>query len=251
MTRPLAVSLLVCGLLCATPALSSADTITFNNSSLHPGGTVTLGSTVSYQTAVIDAVARFAPLAGFNITGNCGPTGQTVYGCLTVTTGTFAGVDSSSAANDYLYSGANSTVTITGGIAALGLANNTVLFTASFDPTMNVILQFEDICVSAPTQCIGSLTGTLSPGFINPVLAAALFVNPNSLGGNDQNLFMTFSGLSLPSSGAPTGSALGNTNQIQVVTPGSAPLVPEPGTLVLFGTGLVLVARFARRRQHA
>ena len=47
MTRSLAVSILACGLLCANATPSSADTRTFNNSALHPGGTMTVGTTVS------------------------------------------------------------------------------------------------------------------------------------------------------------------------------------------------------------
>jgi hypothetical protein len=249
MTRRLAVSLLVGGLMCATPALSYADTITFDNSALHPGGTMTIGSTVTLTQAVIDAVARALPFAGFQITGAC----DGGFGCLTVTTGTFVGPNTSTASNDYIYSGVGSSITITGSIAALGL-NNVALFVSAFDPTSNVVLLFEDVCVTSPTQCIGSLTGTLTQGLINPVLAAALGVNPNSLGGNDQNLFMQFQGLSLPTGAAPSGTAMGNTNQLQVITPaasGQQNAVPEPGTLILFGTGLVMTARFARRRLRA
>src|SRR5215211_948907 len=95
----LRVSIAVAFLLTVGAARSAADTITFNNSSLHPDGVLTIGNTVSLSFGVIDAVARIAPLAGFNVSGSCGPTGQVIYGCLTLTTGTFVGPVTTTAAN--------------------------------------------------------------------------------------------------------------------------------------------------------
>jgi PEP-CTERM motif-containing protein len=228
-------------------ANSAADTITFNNSSLHPDGTFTIGNTVSLSNGVIDSVARILPTAGFNITGPCGQAPTATFGCLNLTTGAFVGPITSTTANDYAYMGTGSTITVTGGIAALALPNTTVLWTGSFDANNNVILQFDDDCISTPTQCTGSLTGTLALGSINPILAAALGVNPNSIGGNDQSLFVNFTGISLPVSGSPTGAGLGNTNQLQVVTPAITTSVPEPGSMFLLGSGLLMLARFVRR----
>ncbi len=236
---PLAVGLgLTIGVTAAT-----ADTITFDNSSLHPDGSFSIGTTVSLNNGVVDAVAHDVPLFGFNVTGTCGTAGT--FGCLNLTTGTFLGPVLATTANDFAYNGGGS-VTVTGGIASLSLPDNTVLFSGSFDPTANVILQFDDDCVTTPAQCTGSLTGTLAPGTFNPVLAAAFGVNPNSLGGDDQSLFLSFAGLSMPLAGEPVGTAGGNTNQLEVVTPGVA-AVPEPTTMVLMGSGLLVLARGLRR----
>ena len=227
---------------------SAADTITFNNSSLHPDGTFTIGNTVSLNNGVIDTVARILPTAGFNITGPCGQAPTNTFGCLNLSTGAFVGPITTTTANDYAYMGTGSTITVTGAIAALSLPANTVLWSGSFDANNNVILQFDDDCISTPMQCTGSLTGTIALGTINPILAAALGVNPNSTGGNEQSLFVGFQGISMPAPGAaPSGTATGNTNQLQVVTPAVTTTVPEPGSMFLLGSGLLMLARFVRR----
>jgi len=259
MKKPL-VSALLSGaiLLTVGTANSWADTITFNNTSLHPDGTMTVGANVTLSSGVIDSVARVLPLAGFNISGTCGPLGNQNFGCINLSTGTFIGPDASTAANDYDYNGGG-LITITGGISSgtLNLPNGTVLWTGAFDPNANVILQFDDDCQVVPppgtvVQCTGSLTGTLGAGTLNPLLAAALGVSAATTGGNDQSLFFNFLGTTL---GTPSGSGQGNTNQLQVVTPGvvinpNAP-VPESGSLILVGMGLVAGAKYLRRRKIA
>jgi len=246
MKKPL-ISVLLSGaiLLTAGAARGWADTITFNNSSTHPDGTVTVGNTITLSNGIIDSVARVLPLAGFTITGNCTAQGGGSFGCLNFTSGTFVGPDTSTTANDYTYNGGTA-ITITGAIAALGLGPNTVLWTGTFDPAANIILQFDNVCQTLPTQCTGSVTGTLGAGTLNTALATALNVSTTTAGGNDQSLFFGFSGISLPVSGFPTGTAFGNTNQLQVVTPGVA-AVPESGSLILVGLGLVVGAKYLRR----
>lgn len=246
--KRLPVSILVCvgAFLTIGVGRANADTVTFNNSSAHPDGVVTIGNTVSLANGVIDTAARIGPLAFGAITGTCGPSGNAMFGCLTVTTGAFVGALGTTVANDYAYLGAGSLISVVGGIPSLGIPAGTTLFNGAFDPNANVVLQFDDVCQSAPTQCTGSITGTLAPGLLNSTLAAAFGVSPNTLGGNNQNLFVSFAGVSMPSSGNPSGTGIGNTNQLQVVTP-AAP-IPEPGTLLLLGTGLLLSAKVARRR---
>jgi len=247
MRHLLRLSFALAFLLTIGAANSAADTITFDNSSLHPGGTFTIGNTVSLSNGPIDAVARILPTAGFAITGPCGNAPTATFGCLNLTTGAFVGPLPATTANDYAYMGGGS-ITVTGGIASLGLPNSTVLYTGTFDPGSNVILTFDDDCVTTPAQCTGGLAGTLSTGSINPILAAALGVNPNSMSGNDQSLFVGFSGISMPAAGsAPSGTAAGNTNQLQVVTPNATTTVPEPGSMFLLGSGLLMLARFVRR----
>ncbi len=233
-------------LLTVGAANSAADTITFDNSSLHPDGTFTVGSNVTLTNGVIDAVARILPTGGFAITGPCGEAPTATFGCLNLTTGAFVGAVPSTTENDYAYMGGG-TIVVTGGIAALSLPDTTVLYSGTFDPGTNVILTFDDDCQTTPAQCTGDLEGTLSLGFINPILAAALGVNPNAISGNDQSLFVGFSGITLPAPGAaPSGTAQGNVNQLEVVTPNAA-TVPEPGTMFLLGSGLLMLARFVRR----
>ena len=256
MIRPFAVSLLVCGLLGANAAPSSADTITFGNSALHPGGTITVGATVQLSGGVIDEVARSLPTLGFSITGLCGP--GAIYGCLSITTGTFVGPNGMTPANDYVYSGTGSSISIIGGVKDINtnaqlIPNGTTLWTGLFDPGNSVTLAFDETCATQPTQCQGGLNGLLTGGTLNATLAALLGVSPNTTGGNDQNLFINFlipPGVIAPAAGfPPTGTASINTNQLQLITPAAQTVVPEPGSLVLLGSGLVFAAHLVRRRR--
>jgi len=231
---------------------SYADTVTFNNLALHPDGTVNIGNTVSLANGVIEAVAKTPlPIAGGLISGSCGPSGNTNFGCINFTTGAFVGPINASAANDYLYA-PGGTITVTGAVPTLGIPTVQTLFSSTFDGA--VVVSFDDSCVGQPSsQCTGTISGLLAPGLLNAQLAAALGVNPATLGGTDQSLFMAFSGNFTPAPGfAPSGTATGNTNQLEVITPGAVvSAVPEPGSLVLLGTGLVGAARFISRRRRA
>src|SRR5437762_13767241 len=112
MRRLLLPSLMAATLLVTAGAASSfADTVTFNNSALHPDGTVTVGNTISFPDGVIDTVARVLPTAGFTpLTG----TSLGGFASLSFTSGAFIGPDASTpGVNDYDYTGGGS-ITIRG-----------------------------------------------------------------------------------------------------------------------------------------
>ena len=75
-------------------------------------------------------------------------------------------------------------------------------------------------------------------------IALGLLLTTVSVG--SQSLLFTFADISLPAAASPFATARDNPNQLEVLTPSVATL-PEPSSMVLLGSGLLLVARFVRR----
>jgi hypothetical protein len=118
------------------------------------------------------------------------------------------------------------------------------------DLVNHMILEF-GLCPTSPVQDTGSLTGTLNPGPLDTTLgeALALELSGPPLGGDNQTLFLPLEGVSLPSLSNPSGGGLPNATQLDVVTPAvDIAEVPEPGSLLLLGSSLLLFARVVRTR---
>jgi hypothetical protein len=68
------------------------------------------------------------------------------------------------------------------------------------------------------------------------------------LGADNQTLFLPLEGVSLPSLSNPSGGELPNATQLDVTPAVDIVAVPEPGSLLLLGSSLLLFARMVRSR---
>jgi hypothetical protein len=247
--KKLLVALAVPIMVAVVGSAAQAATITFSSLGSSQGGTITVGGNVTIgtidnaATATVDGrIQEVAVSGGLSaaITGLCG-----TFGCLELQTGAFIGEDlTTPGVLDYIYSGTGSSIKIFGNVEAAGISGNVLLYSGAYDPNFNLVLLFDDNCGAGPTaaaECSGSLTGTVNDGALNATLAAFLGVDSSLTGGNITDLFFGYRGTI---TGTPSGSATVNTNSLQTFT---VP-IPEPGSMLLLGTGLLGFARAARRR---
>lgn len=248
--KKLLVALAVPLMVTAAGGAAQAATITFSNLSSNNGGTLTVNGVVTIgdmddgPNAGVDGVIQEVSVEGglaAAITGVCG-----TFGCLELETGAFIGEDLDTDALDYVYEGDGSSIKIYGAVTAAGIVDeDTLLYVGSYDATTNIRLVFDDNCQGPEVTagaCTGSLTGTVDGGTLNAALAFYLGVPTALDDGNITNLFFGYRG-TISGEPGPSGAGTVNTNSLQTDT-----VIPEPGSMLLLGTGLLGFARAARRR---
>jgi PEP-CTERM motif len=96
---------------------------------------------------------------------------------------------------------------------------------------------------AATTNQTGSFQGLFNVTYVNPAIPA-MFAEPNAflpVGSDSLN-----TGFNMFASGGTTATATLLAGQISFQTP----VIPEPGTLALFGTGILGLAEFVRRKKR-
>jgi hypothetical protein len=205
-----------------------ATTIDFNNNSVtETGGTLTfsdvLGSTATVTDAKVSLVGDITsatPPAPLSISGLCGS-----LGCVDLTTGGLTNFNL--ATRTYTYSSVGSSLTVTGNTAA----GSGTLLSATF---------FGDIIIQINSGVTGgNLSGTLTGGGqLLPSLAAYFGVSPTINTGQDTEQFFRLNF----GNGTNSAATISSSN-IEVESQ-----VPEPGTMLLFGSGLLGLGAGIRKR---
>lgn len=211
------------------PSQASANSLVFSFvGGTHANGLVQFttgsGGLLSNQVATLTQHVSPAILTGITNSPCCTSISGPDIGKVGFTTGTWV----STVGNVYTYgTGGNLTVTANN-LGFLGLPNNTILFSGVFSSNSSFIVTVPNL--AHPHAHIGNLSGKVNTTYLNPVLLALL-------------------GMPYQSHGTAVALAIdvkiGTGGAIQS---GNITLVPEPGTLALFGTGLVGLAGLLRRR---